>query len=243
MLMKNSLLLLYLLAASAVTAAESTMPAFFDVSYTLYSNDTKIGLMKREFSMQDENNYVFRSESKTTGFISLFRKDHIIEQSNWKFVENRFIPQHYSYQHTGGKKDRFVEISFNWDKKQIINQVNDSTWFMETQVGILDKLLYQLTIMSDLKTGQVPDIYTIADGGKIKNYYFEYLGDEVVETPLGPLKTMKIERRKSNSKRKTWLWCAYDYHFMPVKVVITEKKGRLTTALIKQLNGIEPKNY
>jgi len=194
--------------------------------------------MERRFYKKDNGNYAFRSESKTTGFISFFRKDHIVEVSNWGFVDSIFTPLLYTYQHTGGKKDRDVEINFNWNKKQIINRVNDSTWHMQTQPGILDKLLYQLTIMSDLKSGNVPESYTIADGGKIKQYMFERIADEILKTPLGEFKTIKLTRHKVNSKKQTFLWCAYELNFLPVKVVNTEKDDRLTTAIIKSVKGL-----
>ena len=230
------LLFILLLPIFSHVQADAKIPPFFQVSYSLYSNDMKIGMMERKFSMISDNNYLFRSESKTTGFFSIFRDDHIVEQSKWSYTDQGFIPQTYKYEHTGGKKDRFVDITFNWDKNRITNKVNDSTWHMDTQAGILDKLLYQLTIMADLKSGKVPENYTIADGGKIKNYYFAHVADEVIETPIGNFKAMKIERRKENSERKTWFWCAYELDFLPVKVVITEKQGRLTTAVIEEFD-------
>jgi Protein of unknown function (DUF3108) len=238
MLVKKHLFLLYLLLYTSFCRADNEIPGFFEVNYTLYSNDTKIGLMERRFFQEDDGNYAFRSESKTTGFISFFRKDHIVEVSNWGFIDSSFKPLLYKYQHTGGKKDRDVEISFNWDTGKIKNRVNDSTWNMQTEPGILDKLLYQLTIMSDLSAGIVPESYTIADGGKIKQYKFTRIAEEILKTPLGEFKTIKILRQKLNSKRDTFLWCAYDLGFLPVKVINTEKKGRLTTAIIKSLKGL-----
>ncbi len=229
----KKLLLFISLSAMGNSAVLADVPALFEVSYTLYTNDLKVGLMERKFTMLDKNNYLFHSVSKTTGLAAFFRKDRIVESSKWSYSDKGFMPLSYQYQHTGGKKDRFVDITFNWDNKQIVNKVNDSTWHMDLQTGILDKLLYQLTIMADLKNGKVPETYTIADGGKIKNYHFEHVADEVINTPLGELKAMKIERRKENTDRKTWLWCAYDLDFLPIKVVITEKEGRLITARIK----------
>lgn len=238
MLIKKSLFLLCSLLYTSFCIADNQIPDFFEVDYTLYSNDMKIGLMQRRFYQEKDGDYTFHSESKTTGFISFFRKDHIIESSKWGFIDSQFKPLLYKYQHTGGKKDRDVEISFNWDKGSIINRVNESTWNMKTEPGILDKLLYQLTIMSDLNAGIVPESYTVADGGKIKQYIFTRISDEILKTPLGEFKTIKLSRQKLNSKRKTLLWCAYDLNFLPIKVINTEKKGRLTTAIIKSLKGL-----
>ena len=238
MLVKRHLFLLYLLLCTQICVAENEVPGFFEVNYTLYSNDMEVGLMERRFFQKEDGKYAFRSESKTTGFIALLKKVHILEVSNWDFIGSSFTPLHYTYNRTKGKKKRDVEINFNWDKKKIVNRVNDSTWYMQTQVGVLDKLLYQLTIMSDLKSGVIPKSYFIADGGKIKEYKFEHITDEVIETPLGEFNTIKLARHKLNSKQETYLWCAYDLDFLPVKVINTEKDDRLSTAIIKSVKGL-----
>ena len=238
MLIKKHLFLLYLLSFMHICEAEDNIPTFFEASYKLYRNDTKIAQMDRKFYKKGPNNYVFSSESKTTGLISLFRKDHVIEISNWKFLNSNIIPIHYSYKRTGGKKNRDVEINFNWNNQQIINRVNDSVWRMKTQSGVLDKLLYQLVIMIDLKSGNIPEKYMVADGGKIKEYVFEYIQDEVIETPIGSLNTMKFSLYKKN-KQKTFLWCAYDLDFLPIKVITKENDGRLSKAIIESINGFK----
>ena len=114
MLIKKHLFLLYLFCITYISVANDNIPAFFEVSYKLYSNDTKIAKMERRFYKKEANNYAFSSESKTTGLISLFRKDHVIEISNWNFLNSNIIPIHYSYKRTGGKKNRDIEINFNW---------------------------------------------------------------------------------------------------------------------------------
>ena len=238
MLIKKHLFLLYLMLYAPFCIAENEMPGFFEANYILYSNDTKVGLIERRFFQGEDGKFVFRSESKTTGLISLFKKIHILEISNWDLIESIFTPLHYTYNHTKKESKRIVEINFNWQTKQIENRINDKTWRMETQPGVLDKLLYQLAIMSDLKSGIIPKIYLIADGGKIKEYQFEYIADEVIKTPLGMFNTIKLARHKLNSKQETYLWCAYDLSFLPIKVINHEKDNRISTAIIKSINGL-----
>lgn len=222
--------------------ANDEIPAFFEANYTLYSNDTRVGLMERRFSQLKNGQYRFSSESKTTGFIALIKKVHILEESTWDLIDSYFTPLNYTYHHIKGKKERNAEINFNWDKQQITNRVNKSTWHMQTQKGIQDKLLYQLTIMSDLMSGHIPESYAIADGGKIKQYVFERIADETVSTPLGDFKTIKLALHKKNKEQENFLWCAYDLNFLPVKVTSTEKDNRLSTAIIKSIKGLGIKN-
>ena len=237
MLIKRLVFLLYLLIHANTLFAEGNIPPFFEVNYKLYSDGTRIGLMERKFFKNQDNSYVFRSESKTTGLISLFRKDHITEVSNWNFIDSNFFPLNYTYQHTGNKKNRDVEINFNWNSEVIVNRVNDSVWKMKTEDGVLDKLLYQLIIMVDLKSGKIPNKYIIADGGKIKEYRFEKIKEEVIETAIGSFNTTKLARYKKN-KQETFLWCAHELNFLPIKVITKEKGGRISKAIIKSLVGI-----
>jgi len=78
----------------------------------------------------------------------------------------------------------------------------------------------------------------VADGGKIKNYNFEIIGKEIINTPLGKLETIKLVRLKPNSRRKSTLWCAKKLEFLPIKVENIEKDGKITVALINSLKGI-----
>jgi hypothetical protein len=214
------------------------MPDSFTAVYTLHGKGMKLGEMERSFTALGDGNYRFLSESKTTGFISFFRDDHIVEESIWQFDQQGFKPQTYSYDHTGGKKDRHVRVIFDYENGSISNQLADDSWEMPLQEHVLDKLLYQLVIMSDLKRNETNLNYTIADGGHIKEYEMELLGEEMIDTPLGRIRTVKLQRHKPNSKRSTTLWCASELHYLPVRVEYLEKDGEITTAEIKQVSGL-----
>ena len=67
---------------------------------------------------------------------------------------------------------------------------------------------------------------------------FEPEGEEIINTPLGKLKTIKLTRHKPNSRRETTLWCALDLHYLPVKVENIEKDDKITVAIIQSLQGL-----
>lgn len=230
-------LVLALCFVNCVRAEEYT-PVLFEADYTIRMKGAQIAKMTRRFSRHDSGIYQYRSETRTTGIISLFRKDHIIENSNWQLQADKLIPVEYFYDHSGGKKDRKVSISFDWKNNRIINSIDGSSWEMPASPNVMDKLLYQLAIMYDLKAGKESLQYTVADGGKTKIYNFEILGEETIKTPIGKLLTVKLERHKPNSRRKSTLWCAKDLEFLPIKVENIEKDGKVTVALIKSLEGI-----
>lgn len=218
------------------------LPTPFEASYTLHSMGTKFARMQRSFSRTDNGDYMYHSDTRTVGLFALIRKDNIIEKSTWHFKDGTIQPLFYSYEHKGGKKERDVKVNFDWSKRQITNSINGSSWQMPIQAYIMDKLLYQLAIMYDLDNGKEKISYTVADGGKIKTYDFELVGEETIKTPLGKFQSLKLVRHKPNSKRKTTIWCAKDLGYMPVKVENIENNGRMTTAVIESLTGIEYEN-
>lgn len=230
-------LLLLLLAFSNPAPGTEELPADFVAVYSLHSMGTRFADMERSFSRLDNGEYLYRSETRTVGLLALFRKDHIIEKSTWHFTGGQLQPLKYSYEHTGGKRDRDVVVEFDWSSRRIINSINGSSWQMPIRSYIMDKLLYQLAIMYDLEKGKRDISYAIADGGRIKNYDFELLGEDRTETPIGEFSTLKLIRHKPNSRRKTVIWCARELGYMPVKVENVENNGRETTAVIEALSG------
>ena len=226
-----------LLGAGAVHAESVASLPTFEAEYTLYAKNTRAARVVRSLTRLDDNHYEYTSETKTTGLISIFKKVHIIETSRLMVRERLLQPVYYSYKRTGDRKKRDVSIEFNWDSKKIKNTINGDFWHMPIEPAVMDKLLYQLAIMYDLQHGQTPGSYLVADGGGIKTYSFEKLGEEMVETPLGSFNTIKMLRHKPGSSRRSVFWCAPDLEFLQVKVEHTEKDGSTTVAVLKSLRG------
>ena len=209
----------------------------FEAEYTLYAKNTKAARVVRSLVALDDGAYEYRSETKTVGLISVFKKLHIIESSRLA-LENRILkPLSYSYNRTGHRKPRDVSIEFNRDTGKIKNTINGDFWHLPMEHAVMDKLLYQLAIMHDLQNGRTPTSYQIADGGGIKTYNFEKLGEEVVETPLGSFNTVKMIRHRPDSDRKSIFWCAPELDYLQVKVEHTEKDGSTTVAVIKSITN------
>lgn len=225
---------------SLTLQAEEGALAEFEATYKLYGNGMEIGVMSRAFTQSESNSneYIYRSETHTTGLAAIFYKDRIIEQSKLIMIERDIRPLDYSYQRTGGKKDRIINVSFDWNNQKITNVINDTTMHMPLNNNVLDKLLYQYAIMLDLKKNNFPSAYAFVDGRKIKTYNFNLAGEEDLETPIGIFKTIKVVRHKPGSEDKTYLWCAPALQYLPIKVENIEKDSWTTVAVIDSLNGL-----
>lgn len=229
-----------LLLPLSITAQE--LPDF-SASYQVMLNGIQAGDLKQRLSSNADGSRKFSSETQAQGLFAFFKPDLVEEISTWTLVDNMIQPRHYLYQRSGGKKDKYLKLDFDWKTQQLSIDDKNYPWQLALEPLTLDKLVYQLALMMDLDKGKNQYNYRIADGGKIKTYTIDVIDEETVTTPLGRIKTIKLKRlRDETSKRQTVLWCAPALNYLPVKLEHTEKDGTVFTANLHRLKGIPTAN-
>lgn len=233
---------LFCLTAQTLLAAElsanplpSEFVAHYESSKGLVSGKTTVSL-----KALDNKQFHYQSTTSVSGIMSLFSGSKIQEESYWEYINGNIRPTKYLYKRTGSKK-RDAELSFDWQKKIVTNLINAKPWRMAINDNTLDKLVYQLVMMQDLRSGIYPgkkDLeYSIADGGTLKQYTISILGEEQLSTRLGTLHTIKVQR--INGKRTTTMWCASKLGYLPVLIQQKKKGGSEYSAKIYKLEGFD----
>lgn len=234
----NQLFLIILLACTLPLRANENVPPPFTASFKIFWNSMEVAETHNSLVRLDDGNYIYRSETNSTGLASIFYKLHVVEESHWYLHEQKLKPLSYSYDRIKKKKERHKKTVFDWENNQA-HYIGDGTKLsFELQAGMTDKLLYQINLMHDLKMGHIPTSYTVVDGAKIKTYKLIYLGEEIVDTPIGKFNTMKFSRQRPGKKQSINLWCAKDLHYLPIKVESIDEDGAITIATINQLTGL-----
>jgi len=136
----------YLLCASLLAFAEMVMtaeeePPLFRASYHLYSSGLQIAHMERNLTRNSAQEYLYSSDTRTVGLVAALHKDHIVEESRWTLQAGEVRPLAYHYQRSSSKKERTINIHFDWGKNEIANTINDRHLLMPLKPGILDKLV------------------------------------------------------------------------------------------------------
>jgi hypothetical protein len=235
--MQHWLWLAALLGVIGTAQAADPLPDEFHSEYLLKKGPFTIGRTERSLTALEEGRYRFESITRPLGIAKLFTDGKVEESSVWILHDGQIRPLEYTYFNSGRKKDRHVELHFDWPHNSVTNTINGDPWTMNIEPGTLDKFIYQLAIMMDLKHGREQLSYQIADGGKLKTYAAVIKGKERVSTPLGEFTTVVVEQ--SDGKRSTTLWCAEQLHYLPVKIGYTEKDGSTFTGILDQLTGME----
>ncbi len=226
-------LLVSLCFTQASPAAAPMQP--FTIQYEVRHNSMLLAKMERTLRRGDNGTYIYESKSIPAGILSAILNDHIVEQSIWEYVNDRPRPLKYQYHHTGRKDERHVVLDFDWDKGSVTNTVNDDPWNMKVPVDAQDKLLYQYTMMLDMQDGEMELGYNVADGGEMKVYQFEIVGREELRTPVGRLKTIKLQR--IHGDRKTVVWSAIDLGYLPVRLE-QHRNRRMVAVTVSAIDGI-----
>lgn len=219
---------LYLIGACSAAAA----PQAFNAQYTVNKGGIPIGEMTRTLSKQAGGQYSYESVTVASGLLSLLVREKIVERSVWDYKDGAIRALEYHYEKSGGKTPKKTQLIFDWDQRLVKNALDGETRAMPVPMGLTDILLYQLVLMTDLKDGKKPLEYPIADKHKFKTYRFEIVGEETLDTPLGKLKTVKVQRVPGPDKKTTLIWCAPSLDYLPVRIEQDEQDdGEFSMAL------------
>lgn len=214
--LKSSLLLVITLLLSPV--AYTAPLGDFEASYQLHRGNLRIGTSTLSLMNKENNGYLYESRSWPTAWVSWLLNDKLHETSSGQLDSSGLRPLHYHYNQSGGKKERKAKLSFDWEALTVANHVDGSRWKMDIPIGTLDKLASQLGMMLALARGETDISFNIADGGKLKEYRFKVLGQETLELPAGRFETVKITKLRDNKKRETYIWCAPELNYLPVRI-------------------------
>lgn len=163
----------------------------------------------------------------------------------WNDEKAQVLPLHYVYKRRGVGRNKDTDIAFEWAEGRIVDNLAGSSKPLDTSKRLQDKLSYQLQLQQDLLDGKTKFAYTIADGGdNLREYAFEVVGEETLDTPLGKVDTVKVKRSRENSDRVTYAWLAKDWDYLLVRMQQEEKGDTYTITLNKaNMNGKDIKSF
>ena len=159
----------------------------------------------------------------------------IDEQALFSISEKQqIIPQEYRYQRSLIGIKRSESQIFDWPNKTIEYSKDDKTKSVAIDSGLLDVITHKLQLRRDLQSGKEILSYPVISRGKLKQYVYQVIANEVLETAIGPLNTVKVQRVREDSKRQTIIWLATDWDYLAVRL---EQKGNGDSHQMKILNG------
>ena len=228
--------LLLLTAVFASGALHATSLEDFEATYILKLGSLRIGTSAITLQTGTDGSYRYKSHSWPVRWVSWLLKDQLHESSHGHMTPAGLRPEKYHYLRSGGNREREADLSFNWDEHTVRNRVEGSSWEMDIPAGTIDKLATQLGMMLALQQGKKEATFNVADGGKLKEYRFKVVGHETLEVPAGTFETVKITKLHRNKKRQTYVWCAPELNYLPVRIWQRETDDSVYTSELESVS-------
>ena len=173
----------------------------------------------------------FLFEAKAAPFLTLLPYDYY-ESSLFKSSGNEIIPLEYIYDHQEGRKKKQGKLFFNWSHLSVKDLLPNQPWQAPLPQGTQDKYTNTLLLRRDLMAGKQHFSYSVVEGHEIKNYHYEIIGTESLETDLGRLETTKVQLVSGN--RTTVLWMAKDFNYLLVKLIQYKNGSKILNGEIRR---------
>lgn len=164
------------------------------------------------------------------------------EVAAFRVEGDEIIPKSYVYRGTG-LINRRREVHFTPGSDTVRSLYKGEWYELPNKKGTLDRLSQQEHLRLLMLTDPNPRddlVITVADGRKVKEYQIEYIGEEVVETALGPVKTLHFERLHDDPDRSSEIWVAPAWDYLMVKTVHVEDDKPVEVILTKASIDGEP---
>jgi hypothetical protein len=186
--------------------------------------------------LPDADQYRIESLIQAKGLAALVIPD-LLQTSNGDLNSSGLQPQRYLYQF-GDKKNKTFTATFDWQAKKIKLQSENGVQQLDLAEGSQDLLsfMYQFMYVAPLQNMQL----SITNGKKIAIYEYSFEGEETINTKMGSLKTVHLVRVAAEGEKKTELWLASEYQYVPVKIRESGKDGKVYELLVKRIKTDMP---
>lgn len=195
------------------------LPQRLDLRYRLH-----YGLASGEQTLvwvNEGEHYTLTSVAGATGLTGVFYRGRFVQTSRGRITPRGLQPQEF-WDQRGDKQSstRFDaahgEITLMPDK----GAPRHFTYQGEVQDAL--SLFFQFALTAPPPDG--PLVYAVFNGKKLRSYAYEIRGEEMLETALGPLRTLHLARVASGDERFE-IWLAIDRYYLPVRVLRIEDSG------------------
>lgn len=168
----------------------------------------------------------------------------IREFTRFRVRDARYIqPVEYLYERDGLGDKKDYHIAFDWNAMKVNSLYKDRPWTREIPANTQDMLSQQEQFRLELLCDpQVQEVYEFPITKKKRNTLYRYapLGEEVLQTPLGKLNTLKFHKVEETPGRETVIWLAKDWDYLIAQLTYQEDDDPAQRVTLKEgtLNGI-----
>jgi len=190
----------------------------FTAKYNLIRSSDIVGtaIRKLEYLTNEQAKYSYKTDIEWLIFSDIRQETSIV-----KLDLHKVTPMQYNFQREGTGRDKSYAWQYNIADNTARNLKDKTELNIDFPINIQDKLSYHL--QNRLNLIQHPEqklfVYpVISHSGKIKNYVYQYDGEDDLMLPYGLVKTIRLKREVIEKKKVTYAWFAPELNYLLVKI-------------------------
>ena len=204
--------------AMAEDKENSVVIPAFNAQYTILRNNKAVGEATRKLSYLNNGlaKYSYQTEIEWLIF-----SDSRAETSFVQLEGYEVKPTSYEYKREGTGSDKYYKWRYDIANNSAIDEKKQQTKNIDFPENIQDSLSYHLQLRLNMITNSEQEHFVypvIKTSGSIKNYVYQYDGEEELMLPYGLIKTIRLKREVVEKKRITYAWFAPELDYLLVKL-------------------------
>lgn len=212
----TALIVLLLLAAPAAPASELFFEPY-SARYAVYRNG-KLQARAEFLLQQQDKNWIIKSESIGTHGMARFLKFRDYEFVEGRLEDGLFRPLRYVHELKWMGPNQDSSADFDWVANEVTVTDNGESRTLELVEGAVDPMSLQLEIRRQLASPDPELEFMLVEEDKLEPQVFRTLPPERLETSLGCLHTVPVEKVRESSTRFTRFWHASELDYFPVRM-------------------------
>jgi len=192
----------------------------FDVHYG--ADGLRLGKTVHTWS-HDTGRYQMRSVVETAGLARLIKDFRLEQRSEGRVGPKGLTPDRFTADQKGKP---FQSARFDWKAGRVFIDRGDSKREADIAGGDQDVL----SIMHQLGRIDLDGIdqkLTLVNNKAASRSIIEDLGVETLDLPIGRVRVRHLGVKSTNNEISLDLWLAIDQHMLPVRVLLTDRKGEV----------------
>ena len=196
------------------------LPAYFELHYRVDAGPGGLIHGRSSFVwLCRGNEYVLASSIEARGLASLLEKGQLLQISSGHITPAGLQPDRYEIRRGDNAPENrtIIRMDHNAGIAHVTRHQTDSDEPLPDQAQDLLSVVFDLASLSPLTK---PVDLAVSSGKAFKPYHFRMAGEEALDTSLGKLRTIHLQRPPDNDGDSMDIWLAKDLHHIPVRVLI-----------------------
>jgi hypothetical protein len=216
---------------AATPDAEPPQPQTGTIRYEVYYGSDRFSIGRSvQTWLIDKTSYRLTSFSETTGLLGLFRPYQYAYVAEGRVEPEGLKPQAFTVRR-GRDGERQATAHFNWASGELTFGTLGSPHTAPLNASSYDllTLFYQLPRMG-LTPGRLQ--VSVTTGTKFNTYLLEVGPEEMLQLPVGTLRTIPVRQVRRPGEESIAVWLAPEKRYLPVRIVFLDEQGEMSAEQI-----------